>query len=303
MKINNISTQLYKQNNQCKGIKADNAPAFKGPIPDALAKAKGVFVEKGSSRYEKLATSELFTKAVGKAAKSNNAITALMLAESIYLSSFYMLSTLFNKKIDKEQKPQMIINDALVLGVSSATTLFLDKSINGLYQKLLDKHFANPKTQEFYIDLGKKVQEQLGANSAKDQLLDKIANGTKAVTDKLDEQLKDLVGKTGKLKPFEISEAQLSKIKTDVGDAIKNAGENSDKKQAVTQCIDKVYNQLAAKNEINKIEKGLKKLKSVVIFGLVYRYLGPVVVTPIANKISAKLVKNKTEKQAAPEKK
>ena len=34
------------------------------------------------------------------------------------------------------------------------------------------------------------------------------------------------------------------------------------------------------------------KLKTIVIFGLIYRYIGPVLVTPLANKISSKLFKN-----------
>lgn len=304
MKINNISTQLYKQNNQCKGIKADNVPAFKGPVSNTLASAKDAFVKTCSPLYEGLATSKPFRFVIGKAAKSNNVITALMVAESVYLSSFYMRSTLKNKKIDKEQKPQMLINDALVLGVSTATTLFLDNGINNLYQNMLDKHFANPKTQVFYKELGKKVQEQLGANSAKNQLLGEIANGAEAVTAKLGEQLSGLVGKAGDLKPFEISADKLSEIQTGVGNAIKNAGGNVDNaKKAVGGFVDDVYTNLAAKNEIDKIAPGLKKLKKLVIFGLVYRYLGPVVVTPIANKISAKLVKNKAEKQAITEKK
>lgn len=304
MKINNISTQLYKQNNQCKERQTNNAPAFKGPVSNTLASAKDAFVKIGSPLYEGLATSKPFRFVIGKAAKSNNVITALMVAESVYLSSFYMLSTLGNKKIDKEQKPQMLINDALVLGVSTATTLFLDKGISGLYQNMLDKHFASPKTQDFYKKLGREVQKQLEANSAKNQLLGEIANGAEAVTAKLGEQLKGLVGKAGDLKPFEISADQLKELQGRVGSAVSANTGNLDKaKEAVGGFVDDVYTNLAAKNEINKLDKGFKKLKSVVIFGLVYRYLGPVVVTPIANKISAKLVKNKAEKQATTEKK
>lgn len=289
MKINSISTQQYKYNNQQKGAKANNSPAFKG-------------------FYETVAQSKPFQGAIGKFAKSDKTFTALLLFESCWLSGFYMLNTLRNKKIEKEQKPQMIINDAMVLGVSSAGSLFLDSKISGAFTKLTDKYLANPKNQQFYKELGKKVQEQAGANSAKNQLLGEIANGAEAVTAKLGEQLKGLVGKAGDLKPFEISADQLKELQGRVGSAVNANTGNLDKaKDAVTGCIDDVYTNLAAKNEFNKIVPGINKIKTLIVFGIIYRYLGPVVVTPLANKISSKFFNKKADKadnaQATTEKK
>lgn len=289
MKINSISTQQYKYNNQQKGAKVNNSPAFKG-------------------FYETVAQSRPFRRLNGVVSRSDKTFTYLMLAESCWLSGFYMLNTLMNKKIDKEQKPQMIINDALVLGVSSAGSLFLDNKISGAYKKLTDKYFANPKNQQFYKELGKKVQEQAGANSAKNQLLAEIANGAEAVTTKLGDQLKGLVGKTGDLKAFEISADQLKELQGKVGEAVNaNVGNLRKAKKAVSGCVDDVYERLAAKNETDKIVPGIDKLKTVIIFGIIYRYIGPVVVTPLANKISSKFFNKKADNadktQATPEKK
>jgi hypothetical protein len=48
-------------------------------------------------------------------------------------------------------------------------------------------------------------------------------------------------------------------------------------------------------------DKGLKYAKTFVVIGFIYRYLGPVVVTPIANRLSALIVNHsgKKEKQTA----
>ena len=47
-------------------------------------------------------------------------------------------------------------------------------------------------------------------------------------------------------------------------------------------------------------ENGLKYAKTIVIFGFIYRCLGPVVVTPIANKLSNMIAsRNKQNQQPA----
>ena len=47
---------------------------------------------------------------------------------------------------------------------------------------------------------------------------------------------------------------------------------------------------------IDASKKGWKVLGSLTIFTLIYRYLAPVLVTPMANKIGDKLNENKTDR-------
>ena len=63
--------------------------------------------------------------------------------------------------------------------------------------------------------------------------------------------------------------------------------------------IDDVYDKLAGKIEADKIIPGINKIKTLVIFGIIYRYLSPVIMTPIANKISAKFFDKKDKTQKA----
>lgn len=67
-----------------------------------------------------------------------------------------------------------------------------------------------------------------------------------------------------------------------------------------TDIFKKVNADMYAKNPI-KWDNGLRYAKTFVVIGFIYRYLGPVVVTPVANKLSSIIVKHrdKQEKQTA----
>ena len=54
--------------------------------------------------------------------------------------------------------------------------------------------------------------------------------------------------------------------------------------------------------ELHKAIRGLKQLKSIVIFALIYRFIGPVLINPIANKISGHFQDKAQEKKKLLEK-
>ena len=292
MKINSISNQQYNYSRNKANLNMDNAPSFKAG--GELNK-----VQKGIvGAYDKLAQTKPFQKFAGKLAKSDRSFTYLMVAESVILSTFYAINSLRNKKIEKEQKPQMVINDALVLGVSATGSLLLDDKVTKVVDKMADKYFRKPEIQDFYRNLGKKAQDALGAEAPKSKLLETVAQGADDAAKMVGEHLKGIVGKTGELKPFEISADKLKTIQTNVKNAINSNSGNLDKaKEAVKGCVDDAYDALAARKEIKDIIPGINKLKTIVIFGLIYRYIGPVIVTPLANKISSKFFNNKGKKE------
>lgn len=299
MRINSISTQanISRANNANQNKKQAN-PSF------GAAATPGVFNQMATTGYKAVAEKGLFRKMATNLSKSDRTFTMLMIAESVILSGFYMINTLRNKNIEKEQKPQMIINDAMVLGVSSAGAWFLDDKVTNVFNKMADKYFAKPATQEFYKGLGKEAAE-----AAKSELMATVETGkADDVVKKVGEHLKGLVGKEGNLKPFEISEEKLQALQKKAGNIVKkNVGNAEKAKSQLAGCLDDVYEAMAAKKEANKIIPGINKLKTLVVFGIIYRYLGPVVVTPLANKISSKFFDNKAKKaekaEATPEKK
>ena len=298
MKINSITPVQYKNTTTSQRMnKSQTNPAFKGIVPKPIVNGLSNF-------YEGVASKGGFQKFIKWFSNSNKSFTHLMVGESIFLSGFYMINTLRNKKIKKEQKPQMVINDALTLGVSTAGAYLLDGKITNVVSKLAEKYFVNHK--DFYAQLGSKIKE-----AANEDLLKKVAEAVKVnepeklkagvenVAKFAGEQLKGLVGKEGQLKAFQITPDKLSEVQNSIKQAVvNNAGDVQKASEAVKNAASDVFNSLAARAEADKIIPGINKLKTIVIFGIIYRYLGPVVITPIANKISAKFFdKKKPENQ------
>lgn len=293
MRINSINnTYQYKSSNN-NSYNNPKAQSFKG-APTAIT-------EPLSNFYEKVASKGGFQKFISKFSKTNS-FTHLMVAESCFLSGFYMINTLRNKKIKKEQKPQMIINDALTLGVSTAGAYLLDDKVTKVVDNLSNSYFT--KHQDFYINKAKESAKNLAQKTG---IMDDIFNAAKeasddgigAVTKKIGEQLSGIVAKGDKTKAFQISADKLKEVQEGVSNAIKaNKGNMEGAKKAATGLIDDVYDKLAGKVEADKIIPGINKIKTLVIFGIIYRYLGPVVVTPIANKLSSKFFSNKKDNEA-----
>ncbi len=295
MKINAISNN-YINNSVKQNNKYQTNPAFKASVPQPVINGLDSF-------YKSVANNGWFQKFAKSFSHSNNTFTHLLVAESCFLSGFYMLNTLRNKKIDKKQKPQMLINDALTLGVSTAGAYLAEDKISDVVLKASEKYFV--KHKDFYTQLGKKVQESVG-NTPKSELLSKVGEaaqsaGTKGldeVSEMLAGHLKGIVGEEGSLKAFQITGDKLKELQGTVKEAIKaNSGSIDKAKETVSNLVDDFYNSAAARVEADKILPGINKLKVLIIFGLIYRFLGPVVITPIANKISSKFFDKKDDKK------
>ncbi len=292
MRINSINNTYQNINRGNNTHKNKQVQSFKG-VPSAIT-------EPLSNFYEKVASKGGFQKFISKFSKTNS-FTHLMVADSCFLSGFYMINTLRNKKIKKEQKPQMLINDALTLGVSTAGAYLLDDKVTKVVDKISNSYFI--KNQDFYINKAKESAKNLAQKTG---IMDDIFNAAKdasdegigAVTKKIGEQLSGIVANGNKTKAFQISAEKLQEVKEGVSNAIKsNKGNMEGAKKAAAGLIDDVYDKLAGKAEADKIIPGINKIKTLVIFGIIYRYLGPVVVTPIANKLSSKFFSNKKDNE------
>ncbi len=298
MKINSITPNYYTKSQKSYDKDNNKAPSFKGTVvPEPVTKGL-------SSFYEKVVSTSGFQKFIKAFSNSNKTFTHLLVAESCFLSGFYMINTLRNKKIEKEQKPQMLINDALTLGVSTAGAYLVEDKITDAVMKGSEKYFK--KYSDFYIAQGRDASA-----SAKGSLLKKVTDiigqkDTEKFKQGLDEAaamvgsyLKNLVGEEGKLKTFQITEDRLKEIQESVKKAISdNKGCLDKAKDAVKGTVDDVYNNASARAEAEKVLPGINKLKVLVIFGIIYRYLGPVVITPIANKISSKFFSKEADKKS-----
>lgn len=80
------------------------------------------------------------------------------------------------------------------------------------------------------------------------------------------------------------------KSKDQVAKAVKAAGNNTGAVEAALKMPLK---------KINAISSGISKLKSVLVFGFIYRYFSPVFITPIANRVSEYMDKKNGKNQKA----
>ena len=292
MRVNSISSN-YQINRQQRTNRT--TPSFKGNVPAPV-------VDGLSSFYGKVAKQDWFTNFIKSFSKSNKTFTHILAAESCLLSGFYMLTTLTNKKIKKEQKPQMIINDALTLGVSTAGAYFLDDKVSKMVSNLSDKYFL--KNQDFYISQAKEAAESAQKTGIMKLIGDAAAEASedsiKTITSEIGKHAEKLVAKGREIKAFEITSDKLKEVQEGISNAITaNKGNADAAKKAATKFVDEVFDRLGGKIEADKILPGISKIKTLIIFGIIYRYLSPVIMTPIANKISAKFFDKKQNTQKA----
>lgn len=293
MKINSITSNYSNINKQQKV--ANSTPAFKGDVEkNIIKKAFATISQQEEKLFNKVAKTGAFQKGVSKFAKSNNTFAHLMVLESALLSGFYMFNTIRNKKIDKEQKPQMLINDALVWGASTASTYLVEDKISSFIADKTSQYLAKDKVSQFYKGLGEKAKE-----ASKSEFFQQVANLSK---DKLDDGLEAISQTLGKHLGKALDKDKLDALKEGVKSTIKTGinGSKDDLAATLKDKVDDAYNLLGKKvTEIEKgnFKSGVNKLKTLVVFGLIYRFLGPVVMTPIANKLSAKIKAKRQEQK------
>ena len=173
-------TQLNSKEKANKNYNSNKNIAFKGAgsaVTEGIAKGVG-----------KIADTQGFRKFIEWFKEKNQWVPHLIAAESLWLSGFYMQQTAKSKKIEKDQKLPMIINQ----GITAVLCTIGAYKLDGVINKKLDKF------KEVYKRMNPQLEEKV----------------------------------------------------------------------------------------MNRRLMGIRLLGPIVIFTTIYRFIGPVVVTPIANKIS-----------------
>lgn len=234
------------------------------------------------------------------------------------LSGFYMLDTARSKTIEKEQKPALIANQGVVCAMSTigAYTLnhYLNRKINHIAElfhiskiqdKALQTKFLKFKANADYADV---VERAALKNPKLKQTLDEI-KGKFEFTNNVKVYLKEEIKK---FKDDETAKNFLKEIKKIV---VENGKDKSDavkalymQKMPYSKAMRAAFNREAMNNAIKKIAKaegnghltkmmnGFKTAQALMVFALIYRFVSPVVATPIANNLSEKLEARKKAK-------
>lgn len=201
---------------------------------------------------------------------------------SFVISGMYMTQTLRNKEMDDKRKKTLAINQGLTLVASTAIAYVF----SNLFEKPWDKHiaigYAQSNLPEHDVEKELKQHQIKTANNYMKKHRDE--EDLKGYLDKLNsdpkfEKLKDNIDEYVKVHPEEKNLKILE-------------GYSKFKKPNLVHFVENVIEKGLDDKPLTRRLNGLSALKSLIIFGSVYRFIGPVVVTPIASWIADKFIHN-----------
>ena len=278
--------QKYNNYYQSSNKQSYNAPAFTGgveQVAESVTKKSKFFssiLQKGTDIFNR--TSEFFankvipplfdnkvTNKITNAVKdSDNLFSHFLAVGSLITSGMYIYKTLTmdEDKMDKDRKKTLAVNQFLTFILSTAGAYMLDSSLSDWWSKLTVRYAANQCKDEKLTLLDEFKKEVEKAKKDNEKI-------------KLD------------------NEALKAAAKKDVKEELTEY-----KKVKVDKFLEKrIGKYLGTKDEIdllNKKIKGMGKLKTMLVFALVYRYIVPVAVTKPANILCEKYLAHKKQKEA-----
>ena len=236
------------------------------------------------------------------------------------LSGFYMIDTAKSKTIEKDQKLPLILNQGVVCAFSTlgAYTLnnYLDKKINNIYElfsiakiedKKLQEHFLKFKANPEYADV---VERAALKNNKLKELFKKLEkkfeftnNTIVFIKDELKKSKDDAVAKSflKEIKNIDLQGRDKSDVLKELFFKRMNKSNLLKKvynRESMNNAV-KLYSELKQSEKLSNLLNGFKTAKALMIFALIYRFVSPVIATPIANKFSEKFEAKKKSKYNA----
>ena len=193
--------------------------------------------------------------------KWNNMTTHMSALGSTLISGMYVMRTLQNDKLDPEKRKTLAINDGLTWVLSTAGAYLLDSKLGNICDKVTTRFAAN-----FLLDNPEARRTDLFGDWNPKDLKKMMQDWEKHLTPEAKQT--EEVAKILK----EFSGKQFKNIRDFNLDILKN-------KKLTTQ-ID-----------------GIGVLKSLFVFGMVYRYIVPVLVMKPANYIGRKMHEKKAQQE------
>lgn len=298
----NVTLNTYNNFNRYNYNNKQNmqSPVFTGTPEKVIAdvaKKKSSFFDPFTKQFDKMTTwlakdfsskvlnSKYFAKAGDKLKNTDNLYQHCMALGSVITSGLYMQRTLNNKNMDKDRRNTLAVNQFLTLVLSTAGSYTLDKYLKGWWEnvtaKYVEHQVGDSKFSEDFKSIKKSIQ---GINKS-----------LKADTNADVTQLVENAKKGLSADASSILEGVLKKA-TEDGDKVKSL-----KAPDLKDFIDKLVKKeriVQPDSLLNKKIKGMGILRTMIVFGFVYRYFVPVAVTKPANKLCDMYLQNKKAKEA-----
>ena len=237
----------------------------------------------------------------------------------IVLSSFYMIDTARSKTIEKDQKMPLIANQATVSALSTvgAYTLdnYLDKHLGVFTEKFNIANISDDKTRKIftklyenpeYLNVLKRKAKTDGELQKTFEILDKMFEYNKSVDKQLNVAVKKGTADDVVKSVVEQIKQLPKKLTTEDGQVIDRADKAKEifmKELKNSEILQKIFNKQSMSNglkyvsnndvKLSTLMNGFKTAKSLMVFAMIYRFIAPVIATPIANSISAKIENHK----------
>ncbi len=290
-----------------------NSPSYTGKIESQIFKPVQRRYNEltewiANNYFAKFYQSKFAEKFINKSSNVKNMTTHMAAIGSTLISGMYTIRTLQNDKLDSDRKKTLAINDVLTWGLSTLGAYTIDRKLGKWWGNVTNKYAAN------YID---KHKGEFLNNPDLQALINKYAeiNGidvkdvNKYILEKYPEAIKtenfdarniniymkeynNFIDSEDFKNYIEKHNKKIDKINEQIKANAKIKGDANPK--LISKIIpDKVsdireFNLDVLKNKnLTTHVDGMGVLKSLFVFGMVYRYIVPVLVMKPANKIGA----------------
>ncbi len=323
MKIMNIQSTKFnsnspKRNSNSVSFKAVNSNSVKNAFKNGYSVLTDA-IAMGEGRLANTRPMQQFVDFM----KDKNYQQHIVVGVGTALSGFYIFNTLKAKNIEKEQKMPLALNQGLVHVAASVGGYTLDNYLNKKLDKFTETfniaNLENKDVQKMMLNMYEK-KDSLGKKEfnaffklvphGKDKT--KLYSYKENITDSFDvdrrvmKQMKNHLKKNPNDTIVKDIYEELKTVPKKADNAFIRKNEiftSSAKRSPFLRTIFskqgfKKALKLATEGEknISTLMTGLKVAKSLLVFGLIYRFVSPVLVTPIANKVSKHIEDKKKAK-------
>ena len=233
--------------------------------------------------YAKLAKGKIagkFISMTNKMSKDKADMTKHMAAlGATLISGMYVVRTLQNDKLDKEKRKTLAINDAMTWAISTAGAYTFDKALGNWCDDITTRYAAN-----YFMDHPESKNVELLGDWKPENIKEVVKTAKDKAISKYEEMKKTLSPEELKkwLEKVNMKEKHFEYLKDF---EVKN--------------ISDLNTQLLKNELLDKRMRGIGVFKTLFVFGMVYRYVVPVLVMKPANWIGNYLQKKNAEKQQA----
>ncbi|MDY6310801.1 MAG: hypothetical protein SPL73_06260 [Cyanobacteriota bacterium] len=301
---------VYKNNNNSNN--AANTPAFTGLFPkdskflEPFKRGMGKVTD-GIAHYflEPLMSSKA-GKWLDNREDAGHIVDHMQTLGSCVVTGMYMTQTLRNKEMDSDRKKTLAINQGLTLVVSNIIAHVFSRKLENQWDKNISMKYAGWRLGFTKQEVAEKLKQYQIKDAKSYYNRHQDYDALKQYKAQFDEYLKTDTKLAEYIKAH--PEEEALKILTTKAKFNKNKGYKNYKLPNLVAYVEKEVNsadinlEKAGKNlgNLGKELKGLNIFKSLLIFTSVFRFIGPVAVTPVASWIADKFIHpSKGEKQTA----